>query len=252
MQQVRNNYADIAGTQMGVRDEHGNEVKEYIERITAKEKLKFKPATDTSSSENQNASNVTGGDSGCNSNSSGIVSGDIVKTALHFAWANTDKSHQVHKSDSDGGKSESKPTYQEGQPQYNGSKGLNEFTDCGVFVATVMVASNADPNYPRRGSDAQMAYVQRNQAKYEIKVNPQSTADLQPGDILIKSGHTYIYTGPYKGDDGKDYNSAAASLARSSFGHTPEAETWYKEAGYIRARLINPGGATAGGGDVRL
>jgi hypothetical protein len=242
VQQVRANYADIAGTVLGT------DAKEMLENITAKEKLKFKPAGDTSSAVDA-LSGATGGDTGCESNSAGVVAGDIVKTALGLAWPNSDKSHLVLGGDRDGGKSESTPAYQEAQPKYNGSKGLNEFTDCGVFTSTVMIASNADPQYPKRGTGVQKSYVMSNGAKYQIINNPQSTSQLQPGDILIKNGggigHTYIYTGPYTGDDGKQYNAASASLALS-FGHTPEAETWYQESGYIAARLLVGGEAGSG------
>jgi len=242
VQQVRANYADIAGTVLGT------DTKEMLENITAKDKLKFKPAGDTSSAIDA-LSGGTGGDTGCESNSAGVVAGDIVKTALGLAWANTDKSHVVVGGAGDGGKSKSRPEYQEAQPKYNGSKGLNEFTDCGVFTSTVMIASNADPQYPKRGTGVQKAYVMNNGAKYQIINNPQSTADLQPGDILIKNGggigHTYVYTGPYTGDDGKQYNAASASLA-ISVGHTPEAETWYREGGYIAARLLVGGEAGSG------
>jgi hypothetical protein len=102
--------------------------------------------------------------------------------------------------------------------KYNGSTGDNPLTDCGVFVATVMVMSGVDKDYPRRGTDAQLPYL-RNSGKYEIYDNLTNVSQLQPGDIFIIDGHTFLYTGNYKGGDGKTYNAASASLG----GHTPEA-----------------------------
>jgi hypothetical protein len=105
------------------------------------------------------------------------------------------------------------------------------YSDCGVFVATVMKMSGVDPNYYSRGTNDQYAYIQKHPEKYKIIHDPQSTADLPPGQAVIMItepgvavGHTYIYTGDYKGSDGRTYNSAAASLG----GHVPEADGFYQ------------------------
>jgi hypothetical protein len=90
--------------------------------------------------------------------------------------------------------------------------------DCGTFVGIVMHASGADPNYPSEGTIAQQIYVENHPNLYTIVTGATSTADLQPGDILIVnstltegndgSGHTFIYVGPQAGG----WNEAGASM----------------------------------------
>jgi hypothetical protein len=141
----------------------------------------------------------------------GIVAGNIVETAIGLAWPSGD--HGKNKEDAT-------PAYQDSMPKYNGSTGDDEWSDCGVFVATVMIATNADPDYPKRGTTVQAEYLQNNSSKYKIIRNVQDTSQLQPGDILIYNGpdggHTFIYTGQRSGFQG---DSAAASL----HSHVPQA-----------------------------
>jgi hypothetical protein len=107
-------------------------------------------------------------------------------------------------------------------PQYNGSTGTDPFSDCGVFVATVMHASGADPNYPVRGTKTQQPYLDNHPEKYtKVTGNVTKTSQLQPGDILITNipgtytdGHTFIYIGTQP----SGFNEASASLG----GHVPE------------------------------
>ncbi len=136
--------------------------------------------------------------------------GDIVQTALQLAWDTPDHGHNP------------KPGYAEAQTQYNGSRGYDELTDCGVFVATVMVMSGSDPQYVRRLTSSQRAYV-RGSPKYEVFENLTNESQLEPGDIFVHDGHTFIYTGPYKSSNGQTYNAASASL----YGHVPEASRVY-------------------------
>lgn len=140
----------------------------------------------------------------------GTDDGDIVKIALQLAWDTPGHGHSP------------KPGYAEAQAKYNGSKGYDELTDCGVFVATVMVMSRADPQYVRRLSSSQRAYV-RGSPKYEVFENLSNESQLERGDIFVHDGHTFIYTGPYQGSDGQTYNAASASL----YGHVPEASRVY-------------------------
>jgi len=128
---------------------------------------------------------------------SGVVQGNIVQTALNLAWDTT--GHGLNKADA-------KPTYQVAEPKYNGSTGLNEFSDCGVFVSTVMIASGVDKNYPKRVTGTQMTYLAS--SKNYKQITATTTAGLQPGDILVSTNHTYFYIGPQKGG----YNSVGASL----------------------------------------
>ena len=136
--------------------------------------------------------------------------GDIVKTALTLAWDTAGHGHSP------------KPGYQTAEATYNGSTGYDELTDCGVFVATVMVMSGADKDYVRRLTRSQRAYV-RASPKYDVFEDLTNEGQLRPGDIFVHDGHTFIYTGNYIGGDGKTYNAASASLNQ----HVPEASHVY-------------------------
>lgn len=124
----------------------------------------------------------------------GAVAGDIVSTALNFALdtpippdANPLKNQP----------SDAKSAYVDAIEKYN--KGAN-VADCGIFVGTVMIASGADPDYPKGGTLIQLNYVNSKSDKYKIISSPIKT-DLLPGDILIVHNdstgrhHTMIYTG---------------------------------------------------------
>jgi hypothetical protein len=157
----------------------------------------------------------------------GVVAGDIVKTALGLAWPTS--GHGKDKGDAT-------PAYQTAMPKYNPAAGAasnDPWSDCGVFVATVITAT-ADKDYQKRGTTSQIAYIKQHPEKFDFFESSDytgSTSKLQPGDILINYGHTYLFTGPYKGGDGKLYNSAAASW----HGHVPEADNWYP--GFFVARV---------------
>jgi len=172
----------------------------------------------------QEVFDTNGGAGGC-----GAGNGDIVQTALLLAWG--DDGHNST------AKSAAKPEYQEAMPKYNGATDVDPYTDCGVFVATVMVMSGVDPDYQERGTGEQLRYVQ-NSSKYDV-MRLTDLGQLKPGDILITNGnsnttgHTYIYTGNYEGTDGETYNAASASL----HGHPPEAERAYLDNNYWIARI---------------
>lgn len=165
---------------------------------------------------------VSGGTAGCQTG--GPISGDIAKTALALAWP-TKGGHGTEKKDAI-------EAYQVAMPKYNDFSSAAEkpWTDCGVFVATVMHASGADKDYPGRGTAIQGPYVRSHPEKYTII---KESDKLEPGDILVKDAvHTYIYTGPYQGQDNRVYNAAQGSL----YDHVPEAANFYPD-GFTVARL---------------
>src|SRR6266508_4546049 len=150
------------------------------------------------------------------------VSGDISQVALSLAWPEDGHGNQ---------RDDAKQVYLTAMAEHNkgpAAASNSPWTDCGVFVATVM-RMTADPNYQERGTGSQIAYVRSHPEKYQIIEDPKSTAELQPGDIMLSDGHTYLFTGPH--DHG--YDSAAASWN----GHVPEAEHWYPASGYIAVRV---------------
>lgn len=198
VQQVRSKYADIAGLVIGTP------AKEQLINETDKALLTYHPTGDQSSA--TNAGSTPGAGGGCLGG--GIVAGSIVNTALGLAWPST--GHGKNKQDAT-------TAYQSAMPTYNGSTGNDEWSDCGVFVATVMVASKADPNYPKRGTSVQQQYILSHPELYQTIPGVTSTSQLQPGDILVNSQHTFIYVGAQS--DG--YNTVEASL----HGHVPQAGT---------------------------
>ena len=124
-------------------------------------------------------------------NGSGVVAGNIVETAKGFVNKET--------------ASVPSEAYVKARQQYNPEAG-SDMTDCGKFVATVMRASGADPEYPSAGTSVQLRYLQGS-SKYTI-VNTRSPSALQPGDILVNNGHTMLYLG----DQGGGIVAVEASL----------------------------------------
>lgn len=157
----------------------------------------------------------------CGSSTGGATegNGDIAKTALALAWPNKGKHPGTDKS-------AARDTYQEAMPKFNNHTDITPWTDCGVFTATVIRMSGADPKYPGRGTSVQLQYVRTSDTVEVVPIT--DTSQLEPGLVAVVAGtsgvgHTYIYTGPYKGDDGEDYDIAQASLG----GHVPEAGKVY-------------------------
>ena len=112
--------------------------------------------------------------------------------------------------------------------------------DCGVFVATVMHNSGADPNYPSIGTSNMSTYVRANPQLYDVVERVNSTAELLPGDILIvnagdgagASGHTWIYVGPQSGG----YYGASASFCER-MPNLGQGVLQDSRGYYLRARL---------------
>jgi hypothetical protein len=146
---------------------------------------------------------------GCVSGS-GAVGGNIVQTALNYAWDTT--GHGPDEADA-------KPSYRSDMPKYNGSTDNQPFSDCGVYISTVMIASGADPDYPKRDTRIQTTYLEAHPDKYQEIPNVTNTSQLVPGDILINDQHTFMFVGKQP----KGYDSVGASLhshvpQRSGFG----------------------------------
>ncbi len=186
---------------------------------------------------------LNGNDDSASSCSAGVVAGNIAQTAIGLSWP---ESHGTAPRDS----------YVAAMRQYNeaGYAATNHLgTDCGVFVATVMHASGADPNYPDSYTVAQANYVIGHPEKYEVIYPATSTSQLQPGDILILNegttqgasgkiivgngagggGHTFIYVGK---QSPIGYNEASASLTDRS-ANLGMAQLTDNRGQYLIARL---------------
>ena len=77
--------------------------------------------------------------------------------------------------------------------------------DCGKFVGAVMVYSQVDPDFPKVGVRAQMAYMNSSQKWTKVSTDGQAfpMTSLQPGDVLAfsagpgdaEAGHIQIWIG---------------------------------------------------------
>lgn len=146
------------------------------------------------------AASGCGPDSGDPNQAPGAKAANIASTAVLYSWPSSNGLTP-------------KPEYAAAVAQFN--KGVsNNGADCGAFVATVMLATGADPNYPKVGTAVQMQYVKAHPDLYMV-TNNFGLQDLRPGDILIvgsgggsQYGHTYIFVG----DQGGGKNKADASI----------------------------------------
>ena len=188
---------------------------------------------------------------GCDSATQG--NGDIKNTAMSLGWPNRKYAENISKS-------VARPSYQQAMPKVQGGDpGNDAWTDCGVFTATVMRFSGADPKYQLRGTGPQLDYVRRNgnpndpNRKYDVFDNYTNTGQTKEGDIFIVSGgnvgHTFIFTGNYTGDDNKKYDSMSASWHH----RVPmAANAYFDQEGYhyhvARLRTNNNAAQTAGQG----
>jgi|GEM_PF-2732671 len=118
----------------------------------------------------------------------GVVAGSIVETAVGLAWP--DSGHGKAQSDAT-------PAYQKALPQAQGGiPGDDPWSDCGLFVSTVMISSGADKNYPNRGTGNQLDKLKSEPSKYLDLGILNNSAQVKPGDIFISDGHTFIFVGP--------------------------------------------------------
>jgi hypothetical protein len=155
-----------------------------------------------------------------------IVAGSIVQTAINLALAQPVADGKTAKSDA-------RDTYQKAHDEYNPSV---QFSDCGGYIATVMISSGVDTSYPKVGVSVQVTYVNAHPEKYKVIQNP-TAGDLQPGDILLsnQAGHTTLYLG----DNPSGYPAADASLQQRVPSLRPISNsTWMIANGAIIARYI--------------
>ncbi|TDO54641.1 peptidase M23-like protein [Kribbella sp. VKM Ac-2527] len=193
----------------------------YYERFAGSDNLNHERYTQRKTAARQVFQTFGGGGEGAAPGGCGAGNGDIAATAKMLAWDTP--GHGKDRGDA-------KPEYAEAMDEYNGATTDDPYSDCGVFVATVMHMSGADPEYPKRSTGVQEDYL-RNSGKYDV-YDDITVDELRPGDILIGPGHTYLFVGEFNG-----YNSAAGSL----HDHVPEAGHAYSIGNqFAAARLKNP------------
>ncbi|MDX6241339.1 MAG: hypothetical protein QOG10_6163 [Kribbellaceae bacterium] len=193
----------------------------YFERFAGKDDLSNPKYAERKTAATQVLDTFGGGAPGGAAGGGGCAgNGDISATAVMLAWP--EPGHGKYQSDA-------KKEYQDAMPKYNGATTEDPYSDCGVFVATVMRMSGADPKYPLRGTGVQEAYL-RSSGKYDILDIP--VQQLKPGDIMIGPGHTFLIIDPQAGG----YSAASASL----HGHVPEFGHAYTDDNgkhFVAARL---------------
>ncbi|MGP9816925.1 transglycosylase SLT domain-containing protein [Glutamicibacter sp. 363] len=144
-----------------------------------------------------------------------VAEGTITETAGKLAWDQyvempyTSMAYAY-------GKDKARPEFVEAASKLSKDWHTAYFTDCGVFVSTVMRTSGADPTFPKRSTPVMLNYV-RNSEKYDTFI-PKSEADLKAGDVLVLNGHIYLYTGKRNASDTGRAQGASLS-ARPPAGH---------------------------------
>jgi hypothetical protein len=228
IQTVKSNYKNIASLVIGPpgNSANNNQYSPHPLRYSFTEDIGNTGGTTTTSS------------STCAS-AGGVVQGSIVDTAVGLAWSDVifptkgakdtescqsaDPSqnpsschHGFQQQGVDSPKIYTRQSYQDAVAKYNSGVDSTDYTDCGVFVATVMHASGIDKNYPGSGTSTQLNYAQQHPDKYLVIPNADPS-QLQPGDIMVNADHTYIYIG-------KQANTQYTVAEASQFNHAPEID----------------------------
>lgn len=228
--QVRKNYNDIASTVLGTP------AKEYSAKIRNPAALR-NPGQTRTDVITVNAPAGTDTSAACLSSlpgNGGAVLNNITQTAVNFSWPDKFNPNPERREANRSSARTPKPEYAAAIARFNKGQ-RSDGADCGVFVATVMHASGADPNYPAVGTGVQRDYVKKHPELYDIQEGP-SIGDLLPGDVLVVNNgaqhHTFIFVGP-QGDKGYDIASASQDTRSANLGKAG----WEKLNIYTRARL---------------
>lgn len=146
----------------------------------------------------------------------GVVSGNILKTAMGLAWPDSGHGNYC---------AAATPAYIAAHDPIYGSNEITNCTGCDVFLSTVMHSSGVDPNYPLFQTSLQLQYVKEHPEKYQIL--GETTGDsldpkIQPGDILINgdvaTGHTLVFIGQQP----SGFNMVDGSNGQ----HVPQSNFW--------------------------
>ena len=157
----------------------------------------------------------------CETIGSGIVKGKIVETAVGLALMRRIDESKEDVNNTNDALRLATDTYKKAIVEYDkASATYPQLTDCGRFVATVMIASGVDPDFPKVSVNSEpghIVYHLKNSGKYKEIQFSNNGDNALPGDILAADyEHILIYTGPVKGSDGKTYHMAQASYTHQT------------------------------------
>lgn len=155
-----------------------------------------------------------------------VPEGEIPETSEYLAWE--ERVELPRSTAGSHGKEDAKPEFVEAADELASTPTTAYYTDCGVFVATVMRSSGVDPDYPARGTGVQLSYV-NNSDKYET-FSATSEGELEPGDILVRPGHTYLFTGERNSSD------TGRAQGASLYTRPPSGHNILLDGGYTVAR----------------
>lgn len=159
--------------------------------------------------------------SGTCSTSYGAGNDKIAQTALELAWItyDTDSATQAYFASPmrSSARKNGKPVYKEALKKV---KNVDDESDCGRFVSTVLRYSEVDPNYPPVSVRwSLLPYMQKHPELYEEIKNTGDTSILKPGDILAvagdKVGHIKIIA---------NINGKIHEVQASWHNHAPETD----------------------------
>lgn len=122
----------------------------------------------------------SGGCGGDNVNATGAAA--INKTAKEFAWPIGDPHNSS--SHSGGNYLVATDAYKNAAMEMNNWYS-NGGADCSYFVGTVVVASGADPDFPKAGSAVQTGYLQKSDKWMSVPNDGIDEGVLKAGDIMI-------------------------------------------------------------------
>jgi lysophospholipase L1-like esterase len=137
------------------------------------------------------------------------VNGDFINLVKAYAWPDY---HKAPFTDRMPAYAEAVATSMSEGRYVGGSVNGVPGIDCGGFVTILVQNSGIEPNYNdgKGGTDAQEVWVKEHNwtllnATYDT---PIDTSVLQPGDVALSLGHTFIYVGEIPG-----FNSVIASAS---------------------------------------
>lgn len=161
-----------------------------------------------------------GGSPSTTSGCSQEVAGDFSSTVKSFAWEDGRRG------------AEQKEAYTQAlEGRY---KGGNNGNDCGAFVSALMVKSGFEPNYPGTNTSGQRAWLNSNWEKI-YDPGAVDVAQLQPGDVAIKTGHVFVWIGDVEGFVGKSAeaalgsNTAPTAITSGNTYSDPSLYTWFRK-----------------------